>query len=625
MADHVPFVDGDISQANRISAAWLNDVNDFIYDNFPGQTVTTAFKQSGTGAVARTLLSKLREVVSVADFGAVGDGVTDDTAAIQAALDSMSSGTTGSGVIFFPRTSGTSYLITDTLHIGRFSVDVNNNVLGFAAVHYNLEIDLGGNTIQWGGSNQPGSSYTTKSPSFGGTYTLLSNAKPMFSVVAAIGFTMRQGILLCNTGGNKAYAGVWFQGNHRLHRMDNVRIYGGFYGVRHGCWYDVTGGLPGGTYYGYMGDPNFALGAAAVIAGGWQGDTQAYTACDFNGSVAHFSTESGQNLSIVMAAQLLGDQQTGTYGIINAGGRITALGLGIISGSTYDIHNPTGTMSLNLSEYHTENGPGIVSTSTNAAAPNITITNSDVKIININGGGANLTLANCSSVTITRADVNAVANISVQNSTIAAFTFMNTGVQRNLKVSIKGCTLSAAVLAAATASNCYLDLFNNYLQGNSPVYAQRWAATYESMDGNTHYFKNRLDNQASGAAAAIIGAIDTTSAGNSSAGSALLRLTIAATANGAACGACFGLYTVAWCKDSTGNITTAVGVVQETKALDAMATLVPTVAAAVSSAKVQITVTQTNANVSPASIDAYCEFIAGGFYGNVSQPVFSLT
>jgi hypothetical protein len=69
------------------------------------------FRQAGTGSVDRTAESKLRETVSVKDFGAVGDGVTDDTAAIQAAVDY---GVTIKGMVFFP---AGKYLVTDTINL----------------------------------------------------------------------------------------------------------------------------------------------------------------------------------------------------------------------------------------------------------------------------------------------------------------------------------------------------------------------------------------------------------------------------------------------------------------------------------------------------------------------------
>ncbi len=67
------------------------------YDNVPGLSGAASlaassgssligFIQSGAGAVAETVQTKLREIVSVKDFGAVGDGATDDTAAFAAAV-----------------------------------------------------------------------------------------------------------------------------------------------------------------------------------------------------------------------------------------------------------------------------------------------------------------------------------------------------------------------------------------------------------------------------------------------------------------------------------------------------------------------------------------------------------
>lgn len=63
--------------------------------------------QSGVGAIARTIQAKLRERVSVMDYGAVGDGVTDDTAAILAAA------TAAFGkCLFFPKPPGGYYQVS---------------------------------------------------------------------------------------------------------------------------------------------------------------------------------------------------------------------------------------------------------------------------------------------------------------------------------------------------------------------------------------------------------------------------------------------------------------------------------------------------------------------------------
>jgi hypothetical protein len=70
-------------------------------------SVDVTFLQAGTSAVLRTAQAKMRDEVSVLDFGAVGNGVTDDTAAIQAALN------TGKDVYFPGAQAGVVYMFTN--------------------------------------------------------------------------------------------------------------------------------------------------------------------------------------------------------------------------------------------------------------------------------------------------------------------------------------------------------------------------------------------------------------------------------------------------------------------------------------------------------------------------------
>jgi hypothetical protein len=74
-------------------------------------TAAGSFTPAGAGAVTRSVTSKLRDTVSVKDFGAAGDGVTDDTAAFQAALVAGKTVQVPSG----------SYRLTSTVTLDTFS------------------------------------------------------------------------------------------------------------------------------------------------------------------------------------------------------------------------------------------------------------------------------------------------------------------------------------------------------------------------------------------------------------------------------------------------------------------------------------------------------------------------
>jgi len=91
--------------------------------------------QTGTGAVTRTVDSKLQDVVSVKDFGAVGNGTTDDTAAIQAAIDAAD-------YIIFPK--GTYKIDIPDTAIEADHQDPENH----RNIYFGLEIKGSGKTLK---------------------------------------------------------------------------------------------------------------------------------------------------------------------------------------------------------------------------------------------------------------------------------------------------------------------------------------------------------------------------------------------------------------------------------------------------------------------------------------------
>lgn len=114
-----PVVNTVFVPGTTITHEWLNGVNDYVNGQHTSDEIN--YTPPFTGAVTETVTDKLAQYVSVKDFGAVGDGVTDDYAAIQAALDAATySGSAGKGwQIDFP--AGT-YLISQTLEIPNATV-----------------------------------------------------------------------------------------------------------------------------------------------------------------------------------------------------------------------------------------------------------------------------------------------------------------------------------------------------------------------------------------------------------------------------------------------------------------------------------------------------------------------
>ena len=83
-----------------------------------GGSALVGFLQAGTGAQARTVQSKLRDIKDARDFGAVADGVTNNTAAVQSAINSL--GVYG-GTVYIP--DGAKFNLKNLTFPARFNLE----------------------------------------------------------------------------------------------------------------------------------------------------------------------------------------------------------------------------------------------------------------------------------------------------------------------------------------------------------------------------------------------------------------------------------------------------------------------------------------------------------------------
>jgi hypothetical protein len=77
-----------LRDSNDVLIATYDDVSGIA--TLPVSSSSVTYLPAGTGAVATTVQAKLRQYVSVIDFGAVGNGIADDTAAFVAAIAASS-------------------------------------------------------------------------------------------------------------------------------------------------------------------------------------------------------------------------------------------------------------------------------------------------------------------------------------------------------------------------------------------------------------------------------------------------------------------------------------------------------------------------------------------------------
>jgi hypothetical protein len=210
------------------------------------------FLQAGTGAVARTTQAKLRDIVSVKDFGAVGNGVANDRLAIINTIAAVKAN--GGGTVLFPKgqylVSGVQQVVSIPEISGTFAyVATSNDVQIYVTDLNNVNFVFDGAKLV---SNKTNGGYTLL---FDGCSNLTFNNLQMTGATVMTGSTV-------STTGTNGIGFVSFTQNSENITLNNTRI------NDHYTSFDVAGDpasafrvtnltLTGSTYF-YKGDYGLA-------------------------------------------------------------------------------------------------------------------------------------------------------------------------------------------------------------------------------------------------------------------------------------------------------------------------------------------------------------------------------
>jgi len=331
-----------------------------------GGSALIGFLQSGTGAVATTVQSKLRERVSVKDFGAAGDGVADDTTEVQAALNS--------GAKIVQGVPGATYLVS---HAG--TVTVNSTAQRYCLlIPAGVVFDLNGSTVK--AANASNSSpimlyivddsgvtngvincnkanqTTPATGEIAGIYAY-GNTRPQISNIKAINCRQYAGRFLANTGGY--YTDLWCTGSDA-----------------DGWSFGIDGGFSGHIVEAFI-DNIYAENCTQVYGGGYQGNPAIFTTkrCVV-GKVIGKNSSGGIKIqdssadSSFASLNFIGQ----VNGTVNSGVKVQGAGTGLqptrIKIAMINVSNAYGnglrvtdSLSVEIAEYHgLSNGTGAAAT-----------------------------------------------------------------------------------------------------------------------------------------------------------------------------------------------------------------------------------------------------------------------